>query len=94
MNFLDAPARKYVETYPDFCLHCAGWGFIEYEDDPSPPGVSLRPGTMTFSDLCPECTDLGLCPRCKTELVWDTEKKDDVCPKCEWHSGCDGIDMS
>ena len=61
------------------CERCNGSGFIEYQDDPSGlPGLFA----MTFTDVCPECLDKGLCPQCGTELAWD-----DHCPGCGWADG-------
>lgn len=45
-------------------------GCVYTEDDPSPPGVSLSPGSYTFVDPC-ECVEAGICPWCGSALVGD-----------------------
>ena len=73
------------------CSKCGGTGFVVYEDDPSPSGVSLSPGTMMFSDPCPECYEKDICPRCGRQLpeesaIDDENEEYDVCYGCGWDS--------
>lgn len=60
------------------CQNCKGTGQVGYNDDPSPSGVSLSPGTMVFTNPCPNCLEKGLCPGCG-----QTIGEHDNC-KCGW----------
>ncbi|RRR75478.1 MAG: hypothetical protein EI684_04545 [Candidatus Viridilinea halotolerans] len=40
---------------------------MSYEDDPSPAGAGLSPGSMTFSEPC-VCIEAQRCPRCGNNL--------------------------
>jgi hypothetical protein len=79
----------YVAKWPNYCQKCGGAGYIYYEYDPSPAGVSLSPGTMTDADPCECCLERGTCPRCGTRDVWtddDFEFSEYViCPECGWN---------
>jgi ribosomal protein S27AE len=46
--------------YPD--------GAILVIDDPSPPGVSLSPGSYAYVDPCP-CVIERICPHCGEQLI-------------------------
>lgn len=70
------------EQVNEACGRCGGTGYIIYKDDPSPPGVSLSPGSMLFSEPCPSCLGEGLCPKCGAALGGDEWA---ICPKCEWN---------
>lgn len=45
-----------------------GSGCILYDDDPSPAGISLSPGTYSYADPCP-CVEAGKCPDCGSPLI-------------------------
>lgn len=72
--------RIYRAQWPNFCQHCRGWGYFEWEEDPSPAGVALSPGTMTMSDPCHICVENGKCPRCLSEFYMGGT----ICAVCEW----------
>jgi hypothetical protein len=57
----------YLYEWPNHCKHCAGWGGHSYSDDPSPPGVSLSPGTTDDYDPCEMCH--GHCSRCGVSFL-------------------------
>jgi hypothetical protein len=57
---------------------------IYYQDDPSPAGLSLSPGFMTFDDPCPECVEEGRCPLCGKETQFSDYDDVDICPSCGW----------
>jgi hypothetical protein len=71
--------RQFEGRYPDYCRTCGGAGYTCYEYDPSPPGVSLSPGTMTDCDPCPDCEEQGKCGVCKAELGPDEDECERVC---------------
>jgi len=75
---------QYVSKWPDFCRKCNGTGLIIYEDDPSPAGVALSPGTMDFEEPCSGCVENGICPRCGKE-VWPVDIDwPQPCGNCGW----------
>lgn len=78
----------YDARWPEHCDACHGTGAFFYSYDPSPPGVSLGPGTMQGSVPCPHCTETGICPRCGV-TAWPTDESwpDDgtaTCWACHW----------
>lgn len=77
---------KWIKDNPNYCRHCGGWGGFESTYDPSPGGVGLSPGYYYDYDLCPECCEKGICPRCG-ELIINPEDMDGeplVCKSCGW----------
>ncbi len=76
-----AESSQYQADYPNYCRRCDGWGGRWVSYDPSPRGISLAPGTMQDFDACPNCLDLGKCPRCMTDLC---DEGGDIaqCPNC------------
>jgi len=69
---------------PDTCRRCGGTGGGWYAEDPSPAGVSLGVGWYWFWEPCPECLDVGRCPRCGAKV--DDE---DRCLSCGWRVSSD-----
>lgn len=45
--------KPYAELWPEHCKTCKGWGMIEYKH-----------GTEVYEDVCPDCAQWGICPRC------------------------------
>ncbi len=78
--------KKFEEKFPLYCRSCHGWSGKVIRYDPSPPGISLAPGYMEDFELCPDCTEKGLCPRCTAALVEDAGEYSDPfrCPVCGW----------
>lgn len=77
--------RRFQDEWPHYCRTCAARGEHHYEEDPSPSGVGLSPGTICFYDPC-VCTENGFCPRCGTR-AWDVDSGEDVgeeCASCSW----------
>lgn len=74
----------YVKQWPSYCKTCSGWGGKVSYYDPSPKGVSLSSGQMQEFDTCPDCIEVGLCPRCKCHFDLDDEKEieDYECTHC------------
>ena len=72
----------FTARFPTYCRTCRGWGTITYQDDPSPAGVGLSPGTMEFIEPCPKCVELGHCQQCMSRglNIDGTE-----CQDCGWH---------
>jgi hypothetical protein len=88
-QYEQAQARaNYRAAWPNACKHCGGTGEIRYTDDPSAFGVSLAPGSMEFSDPCPQCIDRDdgpHCPRCAAVLPDEVvEDETAPCPACGW----------
>lgn len=75
----------YRARWPNHCRSCNGWGGRVTEYDPSPPGVSLGPGTMMDFDPCPDCYAHFTCPRCTLREAWpDDSDGDGPCRRCGW----------
>jgi hypothetical protein len=70
----------FTTKYPDFCRKCDGMGYICYQYDPSPPGVSLSSGSMEDCEPCPECegSDEPVCGLCGKHL--ENERRICGCP--------------
>lgn len=68
------------------CQRCNGTGWLFYEDDPSPAGVSLSPGMMTFIDPCPDCMEKGICPKCGGVLGEADDDGNCKCTACDYDS--------
>ena len=58
-----------------YCLHCGGWGLVKLHGE---------------TEACPKCQDIGLCPRCLSEM--DMSHIDSACPSCGWKWGDTGIE--
>lgn len=71
----------YWFRWPHHCRVCGGSGGTWYQDDPSPPGVSLGAGYMDIVDPCESCTG---CPRCGTDVPEDFWQDDEPCDVCGW----------
>jgi|SRR4029077_2950159 len=75
----------WVVAHPNHCKECSGRGEFTTTDDPSPAGISLGPGSMTFTDLCDACSGQGICPLCgETGLVEEDDESPNwsLCSKC------------
>ena len=77
--------KRYDRRWPEHCTNCHASGVITWQEDPSPSGVGLSPGTMTFADPCPDCLEKGACPRCGNNnghgwCIGEMEP----CPACGW----------
>jgi len=91
---MKAARDEWITRWPNYCRKCSGTGEITYQDDPSPAGISLSGGTITYSDPCPDCTPKGRCPRCGYEawniFDWLHENADEYewprkpCQECGW----------
>ena len=78
----------YTKTYPHYCRHCEGEGFIYHA------GCLVSYGSTTARLLpekeeCPSCTAKNLCPRCESSLNNLPEPPDIysdyfLCPTCGW----------
>lgn len=73
------------------CTRCNGTGWLFYEDSPSPAGVSLAPGAMSFADPCPDCLEQGICPACGNPLGEPYNDDNDCRCECGYDSeaACD-----
>jgi predicted RNA-binding Zn-ribbon protein involved in translation (DUF1610 family) len=88
-----AAHEAWRQRWPKFCKTCFGKGVHEYSYDPSPAGVSLAPGRMTDIELCPDCTEKDICPRCGHHIdglarTWAELDVELSCPTCGWWWGC------
>jgi hypothetical protein len=90
----EARVVAWINTYPNYCKHCGGWGGTHYSYDPSASGVSLSSGSMTYFDTCPHCYEVGICPRCGLIVKdFDIDLEIGVCPHCGWDENTpDGIE--
>ena len=58
------------------CETCNGTGFVQTETN-----IMVRPENWEF---CPKCVELNKCPRCGSDLDWDTKAEVYKCPICGW----------
>lgn len=87
--------REYRAKWPRHCRKCRGWGGREYPYDPSPDGVSLGSGSISGFDLCSECSDDRVCPRCGVENTHEEAFSDGVpCGECGWNYPDEGMPES
>jgi hypothetical protein len=90
---LQAQDQIYREKYPNFCRSCNGNGRITESYDPSPDGVSMGSGSLSLTDPCSDCTEVGICPRCGRDAFFG----EGPCMHCGWdydmggrpYSGCE-----
>lgn len=84
-------ADAWSAKWPDACNECGGWGGHTYSYDPSPPGVSLAPGSMSDFDPCeaPGCVSEGFCARCGkptlSEIPGVFDEGQGPCKECGWN---------
>ena len=78
---------EYAARWPNHCQTCGGWG------GSSSPGCSVPYGSTYVSlpddvDICPDCQEQGMCPRCGSGMDVEAEAP---CPACGWSWGDEGI---
>ena len=60
------------------CRTCGGTGGI----------TSTKNGAgywaMDYGEPCPDCVEIGICPRCETEMKEVDDSGSYCCPKCGW----------
>lgn len=85
----DREVKQYQTKWPNHCKKCNGWGGFYVRYDPSPAGISLGSGYMTDFDLCLECLEKDVCPRCgKGIKVMEGEYFDTFrCENCGFEEG-------
>lgn len=76
----------YEQEWPNSCKVCGATGVVVG------PGCSVPYGSTNVNlpdeeDLCPECEEKGLCPRCAGPRVWDEVAEAFLaCPTCGFHN--------
>lgn len=77
---------KYDERWPRACKSCGASGAIEWIENGAPMGEGYWP--MPMADICANCSELLLCPRCgATNPEEWFESDDNPCPECGWNWG-------
>lgn len=72
-------ARKaWIDRFPNYCRHCGANGGHGHSFDPDGSGM----GRLEDWDVCTECLEKGLCPRCGG--AFEQLSEDDACPHCGW----------
>lgn len=71
--------EAWVKQWPDYCRKCSGVGGFFFG------GCGYEPPSW---DVCLECTDKGLCPRCKGALQYP-DTGEGPCTVCGWKEGDD-----
>lgn len=66
------------------CKTCGGSGEIGYTENQSPLG-SGEYWPMYMTDVCPDCVEKGICPRCDIKMDFNNEKDCHICPKCGYN---------
>ncbi len=79
----------WVEQWPRFCVACGGYGQVEEGFGLSSLGVALGSGFMAVVDVCPDCAEQGICPRCGLSglvesLDWEEVCVEGPCVLCGW----------
>jgi hypothetical protein len=74
--------EAYEALWPHSCQACQGWGAPSSAGDPSPPGLSLRVGSLLNANPGPACSEKGICPRCGQPGL--TCKAQEPCTFCGW----------
>lgn len=74
---LNAP---WEARWPDYCRKCYGTGIVTFWHTPGDPCH----GQEQLTEPCAECTEKGLCARCKGPLT-DPEDGDGPCTACGWN---------
>lgn len=63
------------------CKTCEGTGGVGWYENHSPYG-SGQDWSMYMTDLCPDCADKGLCPKCDIKMTFNEEKFCYFCSNC------------
>lgn len=72
---------EFDAKYPFACKKCGGSGEIEYQDDPGDRNCGLAGGTMTFTDVCPDCegADKPVCAVCGKPMPYEDKYERECC---------------
>lgn len=65
------------------CKTCNGTGGIDSVINGAPYG-SGHYWPMDYGEPCPDCVEMGICPRCETEMKEVDDSGSYRCPKCGW----------
>lgn len=89
MRRYEKEVKEFETKWPNYCRKCGGWGGFYVNYDPSSRGTSLGRGYMTDFDLCLECLEKDLCPRCgKTIITIESDYSDTFkCDFCGFEEG-------
>jgi DnaJ-class molecular chaperone len=68
------------------CKKCNGSGGIGYYENQSPLGSGLN-WPMYMEDVCPECVEKGICPKCDKAMKYSEKHDAYFCPVHGW-DGC------
>ena len=86
MDRWERTKARYMYDYPGYCRTCEGWGGKWEQYDPSPAGTEPSCGLKTRFTLCPDCMEIGMCPRCGRQARGPDDEDDveQVCPFCKY----------
>jgi RecJ-like exonuclease len=56
--------KAFIDSYPNYCRACGGYGAFYSQYDPSPAGGSLSAGWLDMVDLCTVCEGAEELPQC------------------------------
>lgn len=79
----------YTKAWPNFCIHCGGCGEVHWVENASPLG-SGENWPKDEGDVCSQCFEKGICPRCGKQAWTDEQLGQDPvvpCPHCGWTYG-------
>jgi hypothetical protein len=68
--------------WPKSCLKCQATGWISWTENGAPFGEGYWPMPMT--DICPDCIEKGICPRCG--FTGSLNEEGTECCDCGWTS--------
>ena len=64
------------------CRTCGGTGGITSTKNGAHYGAGYW--AMDYGEPCPDCVEIGICPRCETEMKEVDDSGSYCCPKCGW----------
>ena len=62
------------------CRTCGGTGGITSTINGAPYGAGYWP--MDYGEPCPDCVEMGICPKCDSRMVFDVDSGAYRCPVC------------
>ena len=82
--------KDWIHRYPNYCASCGGWGATVVV------GCSVPYGNTSVNlpdevDICPDCLEQGICPRCGEHSMVDQDSDAEHCTSCGWVNGDSGL---
>ena len=75
---------EYEHQWPHYCTSCGGWGGYSVAGCSVPYG-STYVNLPDETEVCPDCLEEGICPRCGERTMVDQDSDAEHCTSCGWN---------